>query len=141
MRSTVVGMQLETSGSRTGGDGGKGCRVLEEIFTLPGVQFQSPFFPANVLSPVFYHTENHSAPPDVTSYTNNTSSSTTSERTPGAGTAAQKQTPKYGNAELMETGDGEPRLDVAGFHLRSLRADFKPCVFLEKQQIVKRSES
>lgn len=59
--------------------------------------------------------ENHSAPPDVTSYTNNTSSSTTSEgihveRTPGAGTAPQKQTPKYGNAELMETGDGEWRL-------------------------------
>lgn len=63
-------------------------------------------------SPVFYHAEIHSAPPDVTSYTNNTSSSTTSdgihvERTAGAGTAAPKQSPKYGNAELMETGDGE----------------------------------
>lgn len=64
------------------------------------------------VSPVFYHTEIHSAPPDVTSYTNNTSSSTTSdgihvERSAGAGTAAPKQSPKYGNAELMETGDGE----------------------------------
>lgn len=29
------------------------------------------------------------------------------ERAPGAGNAAQRQTPKYGNAELMETGDGE----------------------------------
>lgn len=68
-----------------------------------------------LMSPVFYHTENYSAPPDVTSYTNNTSSSTTSdgihvERTPGTpGTASHKQAPKYGNAELMETGDGEFR--------------------------------
>lgn len=70
------------------------------------------------MSSVLYHTENYSAPPDVTSYTNNTSSSTTFdgihvERTPGTpgtpGTAAHKQTPKYGNAELMETGDGEFR--------------------------------
>lgn len=56
--------------------------------------------------------ENHSAPPDVTGYTNNTSNTAASdgiqvERAPGAGTAAQRQTPKYGNAELMETGDGE----------------------------------
>uniref|UniRef100_H3CMA8 Disco interacting C n=1 Tax=Tetraodon nigroviridis TaxID=99883 RepID=H3CMA8_TETNG len=64
--------------------------------------------PVFVYSSFYLHTENHSAPPDVTSYTNNTSSSSTSERTPGAGTAAQKQTPKYGNAELMETGDGVP---------------------------------
>ncbi|XP_026230545.1 disco-interacting protein 2 homolog C isoform X4 [Anabas testudineus] len=58
-------------------------------------------------------TENHSAPPDVTGYTNNTSNTTATdgiqvERAPGAGTAAQRQTPKYGNAELMETGDGVP---------------------------------
>ncbi|XP_047223272.1 disco-interacting protein 2 homolog C isoform X9 [Girardinichthys multiradiatus] len=57
--------------------------------------------------------ENHSAPPDVTGYTNNTSNTTTTdgiqvERAPGGGTAAPKQTPKYGNAELMETGDGVP---------------------------------
>ncbi|XP_059200712.1 disco-interacting protein 2 homolog C [Centropristis striata] len=56
-------------------------------------------------------TENHSAPPDVTGYTNNTANTTDGiqvERAPGAGTAAQRQTPKYGNAELMETGDGVP---------------------------------
>ncbi|XP_045908517.1 disco-interacting protein 2 homolog C isoform X4 [Micropterus dolomieu] len=57
--------------------------------------------------------ENHSAPPDVTGYTNNTANATTTdgiqvERAPGAGTAAQRQAPKYGNAELMETGDGVP---------------------------------
>uniref|UniRef100_A0A3Q4N4K0 Disco interacting C n=1 Tax=Neolamprologus brichardi TaxID=32507 RepID=A0A3Q4N4K0_NEOBR len=57
--------------------------------------------------------ENHSAPPDVTGYTNNTANTTANdaiqvERAPGAGTAAQRQTPKYGNAELMETGDGVP---------------------------------
>uniref|UniRef100_A0A3Q3WZJ9 DMAP1-binding domain-containing protein n=1 Tax=Mola mola TaxID=94237 RepID=A0A3Q3WZJ9_MOLML len=59
------------------------------------------------------HVQNHSAPPDVTGYTNNTASTTTTEgiqveRAPGAGTATQRQTPKYGNAELMETGDGVP---------------------------------
>lgn len=58
-----------------------------------------------------YNLENHSAPPDVTGYTNNTTTTTTDgiqvERAPGAGTAPQRQTPKYGNAELMETGDGE----------------------------------
>lgn len=64
--------------------------------------------------PSFSHIpENHSAPPDVTGYTNNTTNTTTTtdgiqvERAPGAGTATQRQTPKYGNAELMETGDGE----------------------------------
>lgn len=60
--------------------------------------------------PFLPHPENHSAPPDVTGYTNNTTSTDgiQVERTQGAGTTAQKQTPKYGNAELMETGDGEP---------------------------------
>uniref|UniRef100_A0A8C6Q6B9 Disco-interacting protein 2 homolog Ca n=1 Tax=Nothobranchius furzeri TaxID=105023 RepID=A0A8C6Q6B9_NOTFU len=54
--------------------------------------------------------ENHSAPPDVTGYTNNTTATDgiQVERAPGPGTATQKQTPKYGNAELMETGDGVP---------------------------------
>lgn len=57
--------------------------------------------------------ENHSAPPDVTGYTNNTANTAADgiqvERPPpgGGGSAAQRQTPKYGNAELMETGDGE----------------------------------
>uniref|UniRef100_A0A3Q3BHB3 Disco interacting C n=1 Tax=Kryptolebias marmoratus TaxID=37003 RepID=A0A3Q3BHB3_KRYMA len=56
---------------------------------------------------------NHSAPPDVTSYTNNTSNTSATdgiqvERAPGPGSAALRQTPKYGNAELMETGDGVP---------------------------------
>uniref|UniRef100_A0A7N8WHV3 Disco interacting C n=1 Tax=Mastacembelus armatus TaxID=205130 RepID=A0A7N8WHV3_9TELE len=57
--------------------------------------------------------ENHSAPPDVTGYTNNTATTATTdgiqvERAPGTGTTPQRQTPKYGNAELMETGDGVP---------------------------------
>lgn len=59
--------------------------------------------------------ENHSAPPDVTGYTNNTATATDGiqvERAPGAGTTAQRQTPKYGNAELMETGDGESGLGM-----------------------------
>ncbi|XP_047187904.1 disco-interacting protein 2 homolog C isoform X9 [Scophthalmus maximus] len=56
-----------------------------------------------------HKTENHSAPPDVTGYTNNTAGGADGiqvERAPGA--AVQRQTPKYGNAELMETGDGVP---------------------------------
>ncbi|XP_017165402.1 disco-interacting protein 2 homolog C isoform X3 [Poecilia reticulata] len=56
--------------------------------------------------------ENHSAPPDVTGYTNNTAADGIQvERAPpggGGGSAAHRQTPKYGNAELMETGDGVP---------------------------------
>ncbi|KAJ0059213.1 hypothetical protein NL108_009578 [Boleophthalmus pectinirostris] len=58
-----------------------------------------------------HRTENHSAPPDVTGYTNNSSSSsdgTQADRAPCPGNAAHKHTPKYGNAELMETGDGVP---------------------------------
>ncbi|XP_076003356.1 disco-interacting protein 2 homolog C-like, partial [Genypterus blacodes] len=54
-----------------------------------------------------HKSENHSAPPDVTGYTN-ASDGIQVERPQGAGTAAQRQTPKYGNAELMETGDGVP---------------------------------
>ncbi|XP_075900567.1 disco-interacting protein 2 homolog C isoform X2 [Nelusetta ayraudi] len=58
-----------------------------------------------------HRSENHSAPPDVTGYTNSTSSSSDGiqvDRNQGAGTTTHKQTPKYGNAELMETGDGVP---------------------------------
>ncbi|CAB1326095.1 unnamed protein product, partial [Coregonus sp. 'balchen'] len=50
------------------------------------------------------HLENHSAPPDVTSYTTD---SIQVERPQGS-TTASRATPKYGNAELMETGDGVP---------------------------------
>uniref|UniRef100_A0A3B4YEN1 Disco interacting C n=1 Tax=Seriola lalandi dorsalis TaxID=1841481 RepID=A0A3B4YEN1_SERLL len=57
-----------SSSTRSGGSGAAGGRL------------------ADVLAQ-----HNHSAPPDVTGYTNNT-----------------RQTPKYGNAELMETGDGVP---------------------------------
>ncbi|XP_033838272.2 disco-interacting protein 2 homolog C isoform X2 [Periophthalmus magnuspinnatus] len=58
-----------------------------------------------------HRTENHSAPPDVTGYTNNSSSSsdgTQVDRAACTGNAAHKHAPKYGNAELMETGDGVP---------------------------------
>ncbi|XP_056148624.1 disco-interacting protein 2 homolog C isoform X2 [Lampris incognitus] len=56
-----------------------------------------------------HKTENHSAPPDVTGFTPDTNADGIQvERSPGPGTAALRQTPKYGNAELMETGDGVP---------------------------------
>ncbi|XP_023379567.1 disco-interacting protein 2 homolog C [Pteropus vampyrus] len=48
--------------------------------------------------------ENHSAPPDVTTYTSEHSIQV--ERPQGSTTS--RTAPKYGNAELMETGDGVP---------------------------------
>ncbi|XP_020920735.1 disco-interacting protein 2 homolog C isoform X3 [Sus scrofa] len=50
------------------------------------------------------HIENHSAPPDVTTYTSEHSVQV--ERPQGSTTS--RTAPKYGNAELMETGDGVP---------------------------------
>ncbi|XP_028826112.1 disco-interacting protein 2 homolog C isoform X16 [Denticeps clupeoides] len=50
------------------------------------------------------HIENHSAPPDVTTYT---SELPTQVERPQVSTVP-RSTPKYGNAELMETGDGVP---------------------------------
>uniref|UniRef100_A0A8D0G6T8 Disco interacting C n=1 Tax=Sphenodon punctatus TaxID=8508 RepID=A0A8D0G6T8_SPHPU len=49
------------------------------------------------------HIENHSAPPDVTTYTSEHSIQV--ERPQGS---TARVAPKYGNAELMETGDGVP---------------------------------
>ena len=48
-----------------------------------------------------FFTENHSAPPDVTTYTSDHSLQV--ERPQGS---TARVAPKYGNAELMETGDG-----------------------------------
>ncbi|XP_030882596.1 disco-interacting protein 2 homolog C [Leptonychotes weddellii] len=50
------------------------------------------------------HIENHSAPPDVTTYTSEHPIQV--ERPQGSTTS--RTAPKYGNAELMETGDGVP---------------------------------
>ncbi|KAF0046508.1 hypothetical protein F2P81_000141 [Scophthalmus maximus] len=53
-----------------------------------------------------HHHHHHHHKTDVTGYTNNTAGGADGiqvERAPGA--AVQRQTPKYGNAELMETGD------------------------------------
>ena len=51
---------------------------------------------------VCFFTENHSAPPDVTTYTSEHAIQV--ERPQGSTTS--RTAPKYGNAELMETGDG-----------------------------------
>ncbi|XP_038654269.1 disco-interacting protein 2 homolog C isoform X6 [Scyliorhinus canicula] len=61
---------------------------------------------ANALADVMTQThivENHSAPPDITTYT--TEHSIQVERPQGT---TPRAVPKYGNAELMETGDGVP---------------------------------
>lgn len=51
--------------------------------------------------------ENHSAPPDVTGYSSDTSHSRTERHhMSNMGTIA-RNTQKYGNAERMETGDGK----------------------------------
>uniref|UniRef100_A0A4W4GAM7 Disco-interacting protein 2 homolog Ca n=1 Tax=Electrophorus electricus TaxID=8005 RepID=A0A4W4GAM7_ELEEL len=50
------------------------------------------------------HVENHSAPPDVTTYA---SEHPVQVERPQVSTVP-RTTPKYGNAELMETGDGVP---------------------------------
>uniref|UniRef100_A0A4W4GE26 Disco-interacting protein 2 homolog Ca n=1 Tax=Electrophorus electricus TaxID=8005 RepID=A0A4W4GE26_ELEEL len=50
------------------------------------------------------HAENHSAPPDVTTYA---SEHPVQVERPQVSTVP-RTTPKYGNAELMETGDGVP---------------------------------
>uniref|UniRef100_A0A672HJ01 DMAP1-binding domain-containing protein n=1 Tax=Salarias fasciatus TaxID=181472 RepID=A0A672HJ01_SALFA len=87
-----------SSSTRSGGSGAAGGRLADVL--AQHVHITSVF------------PENHSAPPDVTGYTNNTPNASCDgiqvERAPGAGNAAHKQTPKYGNAELMETGDGVP---------------------------------
>ncbi|KAM4604634.1 disco-interacting protein 2 homolog C isoform 2-T2 [Polymixia lowei] len=54
-----------------------------------------------------HHHRNHHKT-DVTGYTSTTADGLQAERPQGPGTASQRQTPKYGNAELMETGDGVP---------------------------------
>uniref|UniRef100_A0AAQ4PV34 Disco interacting C n=1 Tax=Gasterosteus aculeatus aculeatus TaxID=481459 RepID=A0AAQ4PV34_GASAC len=73
-----------------------------DAYTPPGTRA------ADLTSLAHVHAENHSAPPDVTGYTNSAPEGIQVERAPAAGTAAQRPTPKYGNAELMETGDGVP---------------------------------
>lgn len=51
---------------------------------------------------ICFFLENHSAPPDVTTYTSEHPIQV--ERPQGSTTS--RTAPKYGNAELMETGDG-----------------------------------
>lgn len=54
--------------------------------------------------------ENHSAPPDVTGYSSDSSHSHTERHhMANMGTIA-RNTQKYGNAERMETGDGKGHL-------------------------------
>lgn len=59
----------------------------------------------------FSFSENHSAPPDVTTYTSEHSIQV--ERPQGS---TSRAAPKYGNAELMETGDGMSSKREEGRH-------------------------
>ncbi|KAK7945376.1 hypothetical protein WMY93_001104 [Mugilogobius chulae] len=98
--STTTGSSASSSSSGSGAVG-----------RLADVLQQHAHVAAHLHRHRLHRTENHSAPPDVTGYTNNSSSSsdgTQADRAPCPGNAAHKHTPKYGNAELMETGDGVP---------------------------------
>ncbi|XP_031146868.1 disco-interacting protein 2 homolog C isoform X1 [Sander lucioperca] len=99
-----------SSSTRSGGSGAAGGRLADVL--AQHIHISAHHHHHNRHHHHHHHhrkTENHSAPPDVTGYTNNTAADDIQvERAPGAGTAAQRQTPKYGNAELMETGDGVP---------------------------------
>ncbi|XP_040000351.1 disco-interacting protein 2 homolog C isoform X4 [Xiphias gladius] len=100
-----------SSSTRSGGSGAAGGRLADVL--AQHVHISAHHHLRHHHHHRHHKTENHSAPPDVTGYTNNTANTTATdgiqvERAPGAGTAAQRQTPKYGNAELMETGDGVP---------------------------------
>uniref|UniRef100_A0A8C4IEW8 Disco interacting C n=1 Tax=Dicentrarchus labrax TaxID=13489 RepID=A0A8C4IEW8_DICLA len=100
-----------SSSTRSGGSGAAGGRLADVL--AQHIHISAHHHLRHHHHHHHHHkTENHSAPPDVTGYTNNTANTTADgiqvERAPGAGTAAQRQTPKYGNAELMETGDGVP---------------------------------
>ncbi|XP_013771209.1 disco-interacting protein 2 homolog C-like [Pundamilia nyererei] len=100
-----------SSSTRSGGSGAAAGRLADVL--AQHVHISSSHHHRHHHRHHHHSKENHSAPPDVTGYTNNTANTTATdaiqvERAPGAGTAAQRQTPKYGNAELMETGDGVP---------------------------------
>uniref|UniRef100_A0A4W6BWE7 Disco interacting C n=1 Tax=Lates calcarifer TaxID=8187 RepID=A0A4W6BWE7_LATCA len=102
-----------SSSTRSGGSGAAGGRLADVLAQHVHISAHHHHLRHHHHHHHHHKTENHSAPPDVTGYTNNTANTTATdgiqvERAPGAGTAAQRQTPKYGNAELMETGDGVP---------------------------------
>ncbi|XP_068605164.1 disco-interacting protein 2 homolog C [Brachionichthys hirsutus] len=97
-----------SSSTRSGGSGAAGGRLADVLAQHVHVSAHHP------LRHHHRHrrrkTENHSAPPDVTGYSAKAAAADRIqvERAPGAGNATQRQAPKYGNAELMETGDGVP---------------------------------
>ncbi|XP_042283830.1 disco-interacting protein 2 homolog C isoform X4 [Thunnus maccoyii] len=93
-----------SSSTRSGGSGAAGGRLADVLAQHVHISAHHHHR---------HHHHDHHRKTDVTGYTNNTANTTATdgiqvERAPGAGTAAQRQTPKYGNAELMETGDGVP---------------------------------
>ncbi|XP_062260778.1 disco-interacting protein 2 homolog C isoform X2 [Platichthys flesus] len=99
-----------SSSTRSGGSGAAGGRLADVL--AQHVHMSAHHHHHRHHHHRHHHkTENHSAPPDVTGYTNNSATAADGiqvERGPGGGTAVQRQAPKYGNAELMETGDGVP---------------------------------
>ncbi|XP_030015581.1 disco-interacting protein 2 homolog C isoform X3 [Sphaeramia orbicularis] len=98
-----------SSSTRSGGSGAAGGRLADVLAQHVHISAHHHHLRHHHHHHHHHHhkSENHSAPPDVTGYTTTTDGIQV-ERAPGAGSTTQKQTPKYGNAELMETGDGVP---------------------------------
>eukprot|EP00062_Callorhinchus_milii_P015777 gi/632966375/ref/XP_007899382.1/ PREDICTED: disco-interacting protein 2 homolog C [Callorhinchus milii] len=99
-----------TSSSSTRSGGSSAANALADVMTqthiAPIYSRPNPMYMEDKLD--FRHEKdfaekNHSAPPDVTTYT--TEHSIQVERPQGS---TSRAAPKYGNAELMETGDGVP---------------------------------
>ncbi|KAG7218975.1 hypothetical protein INR49_005553 [Caranx melampygus] len=104
-----------SSSTRSGGSGAAGGRLADVLAQHVHISAHHHHLRHHHHHHHHHHhkSENHSAPPDVTGYTNNTNNTHHHRWDPGGEsprrrTAAQRQTPKYGNAELMETGDGVP---------------------------------
>ncbi|XP_068196060.1 disco-interacting protein 2 homolog C isoform X2 [Antennarius striatus] len=101
-----------SSSTRSGGSGAAGGRLADVLAQHVQISAHHPLRHHHRHHHHHHHhkTENHSAPPDVTGYSPNAAATDRIqvERPPGAGNSTQRPTPKYGNAELMETGDGVP---------------------------------
>ncbi|XP_054609765.1 disco-interacting protein 2 homolog C isoform X1 [Dunckerocampus dactyliophorus] len=106
--TTSSNSSSSSSSTRSGGSGVARARLAEVLAQHVHISAHQHHLR---LHHQHHKAQNHSAPqPDVTGYTNNAAATDRiqTEKTPGDGPLVQRQTPKYGNAELMETGDGVP---------------------------------
>ncbi|XP_060940153.1 disco-interacting protein 2 homolog C-like [Limanda limanda] len=111
--TTTSSTASSSSSTRSGGSGAAGGRLADVLAQHVHMSAHHHHHHRHHHHRHHHKSENHSAPPDVTGYTNNSANPPAGdgiqvERAPGGGPPVQRQAPKYGNAELMETGDGVP---------------------------------